>query len=75
MKLGKGFMKLRLTNDSIYKIAELYIEKLKNIWEFVTDKPLILYNTRNIPIYHFVFASNYKTALKIANQIIEKKNK
>ncbi len=66
---------IKKTNDSIYKIAELYIEKLKNIWEFVTDKPLILYNTRNIPIYHFVFASNYKTALKIANQIIEKKNK
>ncbi len=66
---------IKKTDDSIYKIAKLYIEKLKNIWKYVTDEPLILYNTRNIPIYHFVFASNNKTALKIANQIIEKKNK
>lgn len=63
------------TNDSVAKIAELYIDKLKDIWEYVSDKPLILLNTRKAPIYHFVFASNNKTALKIANQIIEKKNK
>ena len=37
--------------------------------------PLKLYNTKNVPIYHFVFASNNPTALKIAKQIIEKKNK
>jgi len=63
------------TNDSVAKIAELYIEKLKNIWKHVSQKPLILFNTKNVPIYHFVFASNNRTAVKIANQIIEKKNK
>jgi three-Cys-motif partner protein len=63
------------TNDSVSKIAELYIEKLKSIWKYVSDEPLKLYNSKNVPIYHFVFASNNQTALKIAKQIIEKKNK
>ncbi len=63
------------TNNSVSKIAELYIEKLKSIWKYVSDEPLKLYNTKNVPIYHFVFASNNLTALKIAKQIIEKKNK
>lgn len=63
------------TNDSVTKIAELYIERLKEIWKFVSEKPLKLFNTKNVPIYHFVFASNNHTALKIAKQIIDKKNK
>ncbi len=62
------------TNDSVNKIAELYIERLKGIWNYVSDKPLKLFNTRNVPIYHFVFASNNQTAHKIAKQIIEKKS-
>ena len=62
-------------NDSIKIISELYIEKLKTVWQFVSAEPLKLYNTKNVPIFHFVFASNNKTALKIASQIIEKKNK
>lgn len=63
------------TNDSVVKIAELYIERLKSIWKHVSEQPMKLFNTKNVPIYHFVFASNNHTALKIANQIIEKKNK
>ncbi|MEP0860500.1 MAG: three-Cys-motif partner protein TcmP [Ignavibacterium sp.] len=61
------------STDSINKIAAIYVEKLKNIFNQVTETPLILYNTKNVAIYHFVFASNNQTALKIAKQIIEKK--
>lgn len=57
----------------IEKIAELYIEQLKSIFEFVTEKPLVLYNTRNTPIFHFACASNNPTAIKIASQIISKR--
>ena len=57
----------------IEKIAELYIEQLKTIFDFVTEKPLVLYNTRNTPIFHFACASNNQTAIKIASQIIKKK--
>ena len=63
------------TNDSINKIAEVYSEKLKQIFKFVSDEPLKLFNTKNVPIYHFVFASNNQTASKIAKQIIEKNRK
>ncbi len=63
------------TNDSIKKIAEVYIEKLKQIFKYVSEVPLKLFNTKNVPIYHFVFASNNETAYKIAKQIIEKKRK
>lgn len=57
----------------IEKIAELYIEQLKTIFKHVTEKPLVLYNSRNTPIFHFACASNNATAIKIASQIINKK--
>jgi len=57
----------------IERIAELYIEQLKTIYKFVTSKPLVLYNSRNTPIFHFACASNNETALKIAKDIIYKK--
>lgn len=61
-------------SNIIHKIAEVYIQKLKTIFKHVTQ-PLELKNSRNVTIYHFIFASNNKTAFKIASQIIEKKNK
>ena len=57
----------------IEKIAELYIEQLKTNFDYVTEKPLVLHNTRNTPIFHFACASNNETAIKIASQIIKKK--
>ncbi|MCL2799902.1 MAG: three-Cys-motif partner protein TcmP [Endomicrobia bacterium] len=56
----------------IHKIAELYIARLKEIFSEVIDKPLEMRNDKNVPIYHFVFASNNKTAKKIAKDIIGK---
>ncbi len=60
--------------DAINKIAQLYVERLKTIWKYVSEKPLELKNSKNSVIYHFIFASNNETALKIANYIIGKKN-
>ncbi len=60
-------------NQPIKKIAELYIKQLSKIFHHVTDKPLVLYNTRNTPIFHFAFASNNATAKNIATQIINKR--
>lgn len=56
----------------IRKIAELYIQQLRNIFKHVTPEPLVLHNSRNTPIFHFAFASNNKNAVKIAKQIIGK---
>ena len=56
----------------IEQIAEVYIKQLKTIWKHVTEKPLRLDNTRGVPIFHLVFASNNANAAKIASQIIKK---
>lgn len=62
---------LEKISDSISHITKLYIKQLKTIWNFVTDEPLVLINSKNVPIYHFVFASNNSTAFKIASGIIK----
>ncbi|MEM4711334.1 MAG: three-Cys-motif partner protein TcmP [Candidatus Woesearchaeota archaeon] len=57
--------------EAISKIASLYVEKLKEIFKYVTEKPLELKNSKNVTIFHFIFASNNKAAQKIAGQIID----
>ncbi len=58
-------------SQPIEKIACLYAKRLKTIWEYVTDEPLVLRNSHGSPIYHFVFASNNQPATTIAKQIIQ----
>ena len=55
----------------IEKIAEIYAERMKTIWKYVTEEPLVLKNRNGVPIFHFVFASNNVNAVKIAKQIIK----
>jgi three-Cys-motif partner protein len=54
----------------IKSIADLYIRQLNTIFPYVTKEPLEMRNSKNCPIYHFAFASNNKTAVKIATDII-----
>ena len=61
---------IQKVSEPFPKIAEVYIQQLGTIFKHVTPKPLVLFNSRNVPIYHFAFASNNATALKIANEII-----
>jgi three-Cys-motif partner protein len=61
---------IKKIEEPIIRITELYIQRLKNIFPQVTDKPLEMRNSKNCPIYHFVFASNNRTAQKIAGNII-----
>lgn len=65
--------KYEKVNDSINQIAELFCERLGELFQYVTIKPLILRNANNVPIYHFAFASDNPTAAKIAQQIINKR--
>jgi three-Cys-motif partner protein len=55
----------------IERIAKVYIRQMKSIWNNVTEDPLILCNSRGVPIFHFIFASNNQFAAKIAGQIIK----
>lgn len=59
--------------NSIRKIAQLYVERLKSIFPYVTEDPMVLYNNHSVPIFHLVFAAKNKTAMKIAQDIIIKK--
>lgn len=62
---------IRKVSKPIEKIATIYSQRLKTIWKYVSEEPLVMLNTRNVPIFHFVFASNNKNALKIATEIIQ----
>ncbi len=55
----------------IEEISKLYIKRLKTIFPYVLENPLVLRNSTNCPIFHFVFASHNQTALKIAKSIIQ----
>jgi three-Cys-motif partner protein len=61
--------------EPIARITELYIQKLRTLFNSVVEKPLAMFNSKNVPIYHFAFASNNKTAKKIAADIIGKESK
>jgi hypothetical protein len=54
----------------IEAIADVYSSRLRSIWNYVTDRPLILDNSKGVPLFHLVFASNNVNAVKIAGDII-----
>lgn len=58
--------------NSIRKIAQLYVKRLHEVFPYVTEEPMVLYNNHNVPIFHLVFAAKNKTAMKIAQDIINK---
>jgi three-Cys-motif partner protein len=59
-------------NNAIEKAGELYRSRLNEIFDFVS-KPFPLTNSTGSIMYHFMMATNNKTALKIANDIIKGK--
>ena len=58
-------------SGSINKIADVYVNKLKTVFKYVTERPLRLDTPNGTPLFHFIFASNNRTALKIAKEIIQ----
>jgi len=57
-------------SEAIDKAAKLYKNRLSQVFKYVTD-PLELKNEKNSVMYHYLFASNNKTAAKIAKDIIK----
>ncbi|MDE6409249.1 MAG: three-Cys-motif partner protein TcmP [Muribaculaceae bacterium] len=62
-------------DDTINRIAQLYIELLSKEFQFVIKEPLVLRNSTSCPIFHFIFASHNRNGVKIASQIVGKKNR
>ena len=61
-------------DKAIERSAFLYKERLAKLFSFVSE-PYVLKNRTNSIMFHFFMASNNKTAVKIANDIIGKYNK
>ena len=60
-------------DNPIQRIADLFCERLGELFKFVTNEPLVMRNGNNVPIFHFVCASNNETAVRIASDIIDKR--
>lgn len=58
-------------SQAIERAATLYHERLSDIFKYVTD-PMVLENKRGSPMYHYLCATNNKTAYNIATDIIKK---
>ncbi|QRA41999.1 three-Cys-motif partner protein TcmP [Chryseobacterium cucumeris] len=65
--------KISKENNAIEKSAQLYEDRLKKLFKFVS-KPYILKNKMNSVMFHFFMASNNRQAVKIANDITKKYN-
>ena len=59
------------TEQAADKAAMLYKTRLKQVFSYVSE-PMPLKNERNSTMYHLIFVSNNKAALKIADDIINK---
>ena len=77
---GSGPPEQRTSRDRflIHREEEATMQALAeceyNRTKYVTQEPLVLYNRKKVPIYHFVFASQNEIACKVAQYIITKKN-
>lgn len=60
--------------DAIQKSAELYRERLKDVFRFISS-PFELRNSTQTPMYHLIFASNNEKGVKIADGIVKKYSK
>src|SRR5258708_11287602 len=58
--------------DAVLLAGELYTRKLKQVFSDVS-KSFVMRNSQNSIMYHFMMAANNKTAIKIANEVIEPK--
>ncbi len=62
------------SDKSIQKLIEIYSERLGQIWKFVS-KPYEMKNSKGSIMFHFIFASQVQAGVKIADDIINSKNK
>ncbi|HVN49124.1 MAG TPA: three-Cys-motif partner protein TcmP [Bacteroidota bacterium] len=53
-------------------ISNYFVSRLKTVFRNVAEHPLPLYNSRNNPLYLLCFASSNSTALKIAQDVLDK---
>jgi three-Cys-motif partner protein len=65
---------LEKQKDTVNRAGELYRERLKTVFKYVSES-FVMKNSTNSIMYHFMMATNNPTALKIANDVIKPKYK
>lgn len=60
-------------DKAIEKSEKLYRKRLGELFKFVSNS-YVLKNSSNSVMFHFLMASNNETAVKVANQIVDKYN-
>ncbi len=60
--------------NAVQLVGELYKNKLLEIFSDVS-KSFVMRNSQNSIVYHFMMAANNKTAIRIANDVIDPKYK
>ena len=60
------------TGDIFAKIQQYFIGRLRSVFAEVVDLPLLLCNSKNVPLYLLCFASENQTACNIARDILLK---
>lgn len=68
-----GEVMITKVQDAINKSAKLYHNRLKSVFDYVSNA-YELKNSANSIMYHLFLTSNNKTAIKIANDIVKKYN-
>jgi three-Cys-motif partner protein len=61
-------------SNIVHKIGELYTNRLKTVFKYVS-KSFVIRNSTNSIMYHFMMATNNQSGLKIANDVIKPKYK
>jgi three-Cys-motif partner protein len=68
---GEKTIQINKNVKAVSKIKEVYTNKIKEVFKFVSN-PYELENSTHCIMYHFFLASNNQTAIDIANDIIKK---
>jgi len=59
---------------AVNRVGQLYKEKLKTVFKFVSDS-FVMKNSTNSIMYHFMMATNNASGLRIANDVVRPKYK
>lgn len=72
--LFEEFTHIKKEDKAIEKSGELYRERLKTVFDYVSE-PYELRNQTNSIMYHLFLAANNQAAVKIGNDIVKKFNR
>lgn len=68
---GEQIITTKKNSKAIDKITSVYMDKMKTIFKY-SSQPYVMKNSANSIMFHFFMASNNKSAVKIADDMIKR---